>query len=217
MRPKVLLLGLISLIPPATRSADTDSATGFFAPPSPSSPPLVMPPAPPAEFPPSPQKPLIINVPANGQAGVQAEEQRQTPAGQWVYTQQYGWVWMPYGDEYTSVPPDGYGEPYEYVYYTAYGWTWVDAPWVWGIGPWPYFGVYGPSLFGWYGHGWWRSPWRWHYAGWHGHGWGPDRHGNRGSPYRSGFAMDGAPAWRGGAHAIAGRPTGGGHSGGGHR
>src|SRR5512143_507936 len=41
----------------------------------------------------------------------------QAPAGQWIYTQQYGWVWMPYGDDYTYVPPDGYGEPYAYVYY----------------------------------------------------------------------------------------------------
>jgi hypothetical protein len=40
------------------------------------------------------------------------------PAGQWVYTQQYGWVWMPYGDAYSYVPPDGQGQPYEYVVYS---------------------------------------------------------------------------------------------------
>ncbi|HET6336641.1 MAG TPA: hypothetical protein VFG30_25635, partial [Polyangiales bacterium] len=28
--------------------------------------------------------------------------------GQWVYTSQYGWVWMPYSQSYTYVPDDGY-------------------------------------------------------------------------------------------------------------
>lgn len=88
----------------------------------------------------------------------------QAPPGQWIYTQQYGWVWMPYADDYTYVPPDGYGEPYAYVYYPAFGWTWITAPWVWGFGPWPYFGAHGPVFFAWYRHGWWRSPWRWHFA-----------------------------------------------------
>src|SRR5689334_7360187 len=40
-----------------------------------------------------------------------------------------------------------------YVYYPAYGWRWVVAPWVWGIGPRPYFGFYGWARYGWYGHG----------------------------------------------------------------
>ena len=34
--------------------------------------------------------------------------------GQWVYTQQYGWVWMPYGDAYTYAPSEGEGQPYPY-------------------------------------------------------------------------------------------------------
>jgi hypothetical protein len=110
------------------------------------------------------------------------------PSGQWVYTQQYGWVWMPYPDDYTYVPPDGYGEPYAYVYTPAFGWTWVVAPWVWGFGPWPYFGVHGPAYFGWYRHGWWRSPWRWHFAP------GPRfaYHGVRPAPPR-GMVWRGAP------------------------
>jgi hypothetical protein len=87
------------------------------------------------------------------------------PAGEWVNTEQYGWVWMPYGDDYTSVPADGYGAPYMYVYYPSYGWTWLAAPWVWGLGPWPVFGIYGPVHFGWWGHGWWRTPDRWHWTG----------------------------------------------------
>lgn len=91
--------------------------------------------------------------------------QAQVPPGQWVYTQQYGWIWMPHGDAYTHAPASGWGEPSAYVYVPAYStWTWVAAPWVWGYGPWPVFGVFGPSRFAWYGHGWWRSPARWHYA-----------------------------------------------------
>ncbi|HEX9401939.1 MAG TPA: hypothetical protein VF912_17650 [Anaeromyxobacter sp.] len=85
------------------------------------------------------------------------------PDGQWVYTQQYGWVWMTYDDAFTYVPPGGAGEPLEYLYEPTYGWTWVVSPWVWGIGPWPYFGRRGPSPFAWYRHGWWRSPSRWRY------------------------------------------------------
>jgi hypothetical protein len=126
--------------------------------------------------------------------------------GQWVYTQQFGWVWMAYGDAYTYAPPGGDGQPYQYVYYPAYAeWTWVVAPWVWGYGPWPYFGVYGPARFGWYGHGWWRTPGRWHYRpapyrgpGFAGRGPGPMYRGGAGvraAPYRGAFgARAGAPA-----------------------
>src|SRR5512140_1385165 len=75
-----------------------------------SDPPSQTPPPAPAEIPAAPR-----NQPQA--AGV--------PPGQWVYTDQYGWVWMPYGDAYTSVPADGYGEPYMYLYEPAYGWTWA--------------------------------------------------------------------------------------------
>jgi hypothetical protein len=85
------------------------------------------------------------------------------PPGQWIYTQQYGWIWTPYAQSFTYAPPDGVGEPLMYVYYPAFGWRWVVAPWVWGIGPWPYFGVRGPRLFAWYRLGWWRTPAHWHF------------------------------------------------------
>jgi hypothetical protein len=119
---------------------------------------------------------------------------------------------MPYGEDYTYVPPDGYGEPYVYVYYPAIGWNWVVAPWVWGFGPWPFFGVHGPFHFAWYRHGWWRSPWRWHFA--------PAPrfvfHGVRPVPLHRGFVLRSAPA----GHAFVGRaggvhgPVGGFHGGG---
>ena len=102
-------------------------------------------------------------------------------SGQWVYTSQYGWVWMPYGAGYTYLPAGAY--PDMYVYFPVYGWRWVVAPWVWGIGPRPYFGVYGWARFGWYGHGFGR--WYGYRGGpvWAGRGWGrPGWYGHPGYP-----------------------------------
>lgn len=79
-----------------------------------------------------------------------------------LHTSEYGWLWMPYGNQYTyeGSPSDTY--PYSYVYYPGNGWMWLAAPWVWGWGAYPYFGARGPSSFGWYtglyhaGYGWGR-------------------------------------------------------------
>ena len=96
-----------------------------------------------------------------------------TPPGQWVYTDQYGWLWMPYDNAFSYLPPGG-ATPNMYVYYPSVGWTWVMAPWLWGYGPMPYFGVYGTTGFGWWGVG--LGAWygyAWPYAGWYGgYGWG---------------------------------------------
>lgn len=97
------------------------------------------------------------------EARPQAPAQRAVPSGQWVNTWQYGWVWMPYGTAYTSMPVDG--DPYMYVYGPAFGWTWVVAPWVWGFGPWPFFGPLGFSHFCWFGRGPFLRP------AWHGRPW----------------------------------------------
>jgi hypothetical protein len=116
---------------------------------APPSVPTAMPPSPPPGTPP----------PAAVLNGV-----NQNPAdGQWAYTTQYGWVWMPYGAEYVSAS-EGLGVvPTMYVYTPIGGWRWVAAPWVWGIGPTPWFAV-GPAHFTWYERPWWGSP----YAGCHG-------------------------------------------------
>jgi len=122
----------------------------------------------------------------------------QAPRGQWIHTAQYGWVWMPYADAYTYVPPGGAGEPYAYVYGPSFGWSWVVAPWIWGYGPWPYFGIAGPRFYGWYGHGWWRNPGRWHYAP---RPWGGHRHSVVGpAPHRG---------WVGPGRGGGGRASGG--------
>jgi hypothetical protein len=71
-------------------------------------------------------------------------------AGQWVYTNQYGWIWMPYGANYTYVAgPDA---AYSYAYYPRFGWRWVSSPWVLSVGPSPFWGRLGPSHYAWYGH-----------------------------------------------------------------
>lgn len=161
-------------------------------------PPAGQPPAPPAT---QPAPPTAASPPATA-----------APSGQWVYTNQYGWVWMPYGDQYSYIPSNSYGEPYAYVYYPVYGWCWISAPWIWGIGPWPYF-AYGPGYYPWYVGGYWRYPWRYHYVP-----------GFRGAPPRAaaaGFARSGgfgvrsfgrataAPGGRGG-FVAPGRGWGGG-------
>lgn len=105
--------------------------------------------------------------------------------GQWVYTQQYGWVWIPYAREYTYIAPEGY--PYSYVYYPTAGWCWVYSPWVFGWGPGPYWGFYGPMHFAWYARPWFARPyyrggyWGHPYSG-HGY-WGG---GFRGGGFRGG-------------------------------
>lgn len=119
--------------------------------------------------------------------------------GQWVYTDQYGWIWMPYGDRYTHVVP-GDEPPDMYVYEPSYGWCWVSAPWIWGWGPLPFFGVLGPVRFGWWGNGFghWNG-FSGRYRSWGRTGWG------------------GRPGWGGRAGSWGGRPRVGNWGGGGFR
>ena len=92
--------------------------------------PTETPPAPPQAPPAPPQQAEGVPAPAGQPQGQQ---------GQWVYTQQYGWVWMPYGSQYTYAPTQAGAYPSEYVYAPSFGWSWVVAPWVfgWGIAPYP--------------------------------------------------------------------------------
>src|ERR1700737_4895159 len=72
----------------------------------PSSPaPTLNPPGPPENPPPPPAE--VQNQGQNGNEvpGVMATQPQQPgPSGQWVYTDQYGWVWMPYGAQYVYEP-----------------------------------------------------------------------------------------------------------------
>lgn len=87
-------------------------------------------------------------------------ENQPVPEGQWVYTGTYGWVYMPWGEQYVNSPA-GVQYPQQYVWYPAVGWTWLVSPWVWGWGPYPYYGAYGYGHFAWYG--------RPYYGHWYGH------------------------------------------------
>ena len=159
------LIATLLLIAPLAAGAQTAPTGGDNTEPPIPQPEMVPPPPPdvtpgppvtePA-LPPQAPTPYVQQLPAPAPA----------PSGQWVYTSQYGWIWMPYGDAYAYVPVGG-AAPDMYVYYPAVGWTWVVAPWVWGLGPRPYFGVYGFARFAWYG----RGFGRWYafaprYAGW---------------------------------------------------
>jgi hypothetical protein len=138
--------------------------------------------------------------------------------GQWVFTAQYGWVWMPYGNQYVDEGSYGGGSPCAYVYTVNVGWSWVAAPWLWGWGPYPYFGLRGPRYYGWY-RGLYRSGYGWgHYRGGHARGSVASRsypHSySRGGAFRvtrptgGGFANRGVSRPSGGYRATA-RPSGG--------
>lgn len=137
-----VLAGVLALTPGIGKAQDVEvqSSSGPGAqPPSPA--PDRVPPPPPAQ----------VSPPSQAQVQVVPQVTQPAARGQWVYTAQYGWVWMPYGSQYTYTPTQPGASPYEYVYYPSYGWSWLAAPWVFGLGVSPYFGVAGPWHFGWYG------------------------------------------------------------------
>ncbi len=219
------------LVPGVARSSDNNQAANVQSPQvGESQPQPVQPPSPaPTNLPPPPS----AEVPAPPSGEPEASEQQVASTGQWVYTDQYGWVWMPYGDAYSYVPPNG-AVPDMYVYYPAVGWCWLVAPWLWGWGPMPFFGVYGPWHFGWYGHGYgrwhgfvghygnvgWGGRGYWHGGQWHGY----DRvsSGHPASPHQGGSGVSSrsgsrAPAGHSFAASHGGSSGGGGHGGhGGH-
>lgn len=190
MRP--LKASLSTLLILATGASSLPAQRVERTPPPADAPPQdVQPPAPaPRDAPPPPpalrpDPPVVAPTP-------RPVEPRREASGQWVYTDQYGWVWMPYGSGFTHVPPDG-GTPSMYVYYPEMGWTWVVAPWLWGWGPRPYFGVVGPRFFGWWGVG------LGHWYGFRG-GWGYPGHMVRGTW--------GGGHWNGVVHFGGGRRGG---------
>jgi len=73
------------------------------------------PPAPPQQ-PPAP--PVQTQTQAQPQPQMQQPEGAVQPGagGQWVYTEQYGWIWMPYGNQYTYEGTAYDTTPYSYVY-----------------------------------------------------------------------------------------------------
>lgn len=164
-------LAVLVAVPAHAAAADPDVAPpgpppGEAPPPPPEPPPVAraeiieapgLPDTPRTAAPPPVPQAQVIQVPAPApieRPGVQltAAPPRAAVDGQWVYTTQYGWVWMAYAQSYTYVPDDG--DAVMYVYGPTFGWQWVAAPWVFDLGPAPYWGVRGRSAFIWYSHPW---------------------------------------------------------------
>jgi hypothetical protein len=113
---------------------------------------------------PAPPPPPQAQVPVQAEPAAPAvDPAAQAANGQWAYTTQFGWVWVPSGAESTSLNQ----EPYVYLYAPSYGWAWFASPWGRGpfhYGPWAtYFGPrfwggsyhYGVGGWGYYGRGGW--------------------------------------------------------------
>jgi len=134
----------------------------------------------PAQLAASPARP-VEKQPATSSATTRATD------GQWVFTQQYGWVWIPYDRSYTYIGPEDY--PYSYIYYPTVGWCWLYSPWIYGWGPGPYWGPYGRVHFAWYARPWFSRPiYRGGYwGGYRGGGyWGGGYRGYHGGGFRGG-------------------------------
>ncbi|HXN33691.1 MAG TPA: hypothetical protein VN894_17600, partial [Polyangiaceae bacterium] len=171
------------------------------------------PPPPPSAEPPqqSPAPPPAAQTQPQPPPSSQAEPPQYPPApqvteqmaarGEWVYTAQYGWIWVPYGSAAMTVGAD----PYVYLFAPSYGWRWFVSPW--GLGPFRY-GAWG-----------WGPRWGPRYAPPRGLGafhYAPGV-GNRGvyAPRPYGGAVHSAPTHVGAAHPFGGGRAGGAHSGGG--
>jgi len=185
------------------------AAQGAPEPPPPPPPEVSAAPAPPpAEAQPEAPPPPPPQAAPAAPPGAAPPPAAPVPSGQWAYTNQYGWLWMPYGQAYTYIPPDPQAFPEAYVYYPVYGWRWVVAPWVYGYGPAPYWGGPGIRLFAWYAHPWFRVGGYWGWGGYRGwgqyRGWiGPRAWGARGwagapAYYRTGIGeRHPVPGYRG--------------------
>ncbi len=170
MRKVICAMAALALLGVGTARAEGNepAATEEGATPAPSTPaPNEAPPQPPANPPPPPsgQAAPQAQAPAPAPQIAPPPAPEAQPGGQWSYTAQYGWVWMPYVQSYTYVTP-GADLAWMYVYRPTFGWAWVEAPWVLGFGPRPYWGYWGPRRFYWYAHPWWhagpRGVWRGH-------------------------------------------------------
>ena len=105
--------------------------------------------APPPPVSPAPQSAPVPAPPQPQTAPSPSTWVVSSAGGQWVYTSDYGWIWVPAGASTRNIE----GIPYVYLYTPAYGWTWYVSPW--GRGRYHY-GV-------WVRHAWhpigWRGSW----------------------------------------------------------
>lgn len=200
MNAKIITIFALAMVTSLPALADNDAPAGTTAAPPQPAPTEIpqmpaTPPAPPSTSDTANQPPVQTAPPT---AAAPQAPQPPPAQGQWVYTSQYGWVYMPYARNYTYV--DAAGElAFAYAYYPAYGWRWLAAPWVLGWGPTPYWGTWGCGYFSWYARPWFHvgvyrpavwGRWGGPYGGWHG-GYAPAYHGG-------GFARPAFGGYRGG-------------------
>jgi hypothetical protein len=86
-------------------------------------------PPPPAPAQAPPQAPQYAPSTGAEQAPPQSQWVYSSAEGQWVYTTDYGWIWVPRG----AAASDMEGVPYAYLYTPAHGWTWYVSPWGRGV------------------------------------------------------------------------------------
>jgi hypothetical protein len=70
--------------------------------------------------------------------------------GSWVYTLEYGRIWVPYANEHTYGGMAAAASPYWYSYRPLYERLWLAEPWLWSLDVQPDFGPLGPSGLEWY-------------------------------------------------------------------
>lgn len=173
------------------------------APPAQEAPPPPAQAEPPTPTPKNPPPPPPRERPAPPTTAPGTDAARDRDGGQWVYTDQHGWVWMPYGEDCIH-ESDGGGPPHMYLYVQDAGWCWVLAPWLWGWGPQPWFGP-----LGWRGYVWWGvGVGHWHGFRGHSRGWShPGRGGGHGGPWTGGRGLSrpAVPGWRSTAPSPRGR------------
>ncbi len=172
-----LALLLLGSVPALAEHEDDDSNEHYEFRPEEAMP-NELPPPPPGAPPPCEGHFGYQATPSSSAQGYPAEpEYRPAPApsneGQWVRTEQFGQLWIPYSQQYTFVPQDPQVYPSQYVYSADYGWRWVVAPWVYGWGPSPQWGAWGPRAFAWYSRPWFRVGGYWGWGGFR--GWGSYR------------------------------------------
>jgi len=139
MKPSFALGGICAVALSASPAfADETVPTIVYTEPAPQTPPAVAatPSQPPAALP----QPAPAEAPPP-QVVVEAQ-QPVASAGEWVYTAQSGYIWVPTGTTTQVIE----GVPSAYFYTPAYGWTWYASPWgmgpfaygAWVARPWPY-------------------------------------------------------------------------------
>ncbi|HUB05772.1 MAG TPA: hypothetical protein VMB50_02165 [Myxococcales bacterium] len=143
---RLLVAACVALAVPRVALAQwADADEGQPLPPDAPPAPDQSPPPPPADVPPPPgPDPTASVAPSSGDDSAEAPDTDSAEAppdgvpGDWVYTEDQGWIWAPQGDAYASPPaPQPDAQPYVFVFIPLTGYRWIVAPWYFA-GWWPF-------------------------------------------------------------------------------